>query len=109
MVAAIKLSMRFYSLLVRITFFFNLFFLFASLLHYTGWDKNLPEVFAVLLVGYFGSLFLLNPLSNLFTLLLLVFRKHPAQVVPAWLLWLNFILLLIQLSFILFLNDQLHY
>jgi hypothetical protein len=101
--------MRYYLFLCRLAFVFNLLFVFAAIMTITGLDKTYSSLFAVLLIGYILSLFIINPLANLIVLALILLNKQPHNIVRPWILWFNFIFLIIQISFILLLNDLINY
>ena len=97
--------MRFVLFLSRIAFICNLFFLLALLVRITNVAGNGLAVSTIGITGYF-LVALFNPLVNLIYLFLL-FRKKLFISLPRWLVLSNFIFLLLQLQYILFLNGQL--
>ena len=98
--------MRFVLFLSRIAFVCNLFFLAAVLLRMLPAANNGITVSTAVIVGYF-LVALFNPLVNLIYLVLLI-RKKLFISLPRWLVIANFIFLLLQLQYILFLNDSFH-
>jgi len=82
------------------------FFLVAVLLRMFPAANNGVAVSTAVIVGYF-LVALFNPLVNLIYLVLLIRRKLFISL-PRWLVMLNFIFLLLQLQYILFLNDTFH-
>lgn len=101
--------MRYFALLCKINFVFNLLFLAAALLSYSALGERNPDVFAVLLVGYVLSVFIMNPVTNLITVLLWLFKKAPQTFVAQWLLWTNFAFQILQIIFIFLLNDTINH
>ncbi|MDB5197274.1 MAG: hypothetical protein JWP88_1645 [Flaviaesturariibacter sp.] len=98
--------MRFVLFLSRAAFICNLFFLLALLLRMFPWANNGVAVSTSVIIGYF-MVALFNPLVNLIYLVLLIRKKLFIQL-PRWLVIANFIFLLLQLQYILFLNDTFH-
>lgn len=98
--------MRTVLFLSRIAFICNLFSLFAILLLWRNFIEGQAVVSTIGIIGYFLAV-IFNPLVNLIYLILLL-RKKLFPAVPRWLVLANFIFLLLQLQYILFLNDKLH-
>jgi len=94
--------------LSRVAFLCNLFFLATVILHFRNYVTDQAAVSTIVIIGYFLSLFLFNPLVNITYLILLIRKKKLFAVVPAWLVIANFIFLLLQLLYILYLNDTQH-
>ncbi|MDB5252644.1 MAG: hypothetical protein JWP27_1813 [Flaviaesturariibacter sp.] len=99
-------KMRVVLFLSRIAFICNVFFLVAVLLRFANGLQNGVFVSTVVIMGYF-LVVLFNPLVNLIYGVLLLRRRLPG-IMPKWLVLANFIFLLLQLQYILFLNDTLH-
>jgi len=97
--------MRFTLFLSRIAFICNVFFLLALLLRMISTPVSPHLVSTVGIIGY-GLVLLFNPLVNLIYLFLLL-RGKLGQLQPRWLVFANFIFLLLQLQYILFLNGKL--
>ncbi|RYZ23518.1 MAG: hypothetical protein EOO16_04625 [Chitinophagaceae bacterium] len=88
--------------LSRIAFICNVFFLLAVGLR-LGVPANLQVVVSTIGIIGFVLAALFNPLVNLVYAGLLI-RKRLALSVPVWLAVANFIFLLLQIQYILFLN-----
>lgn len=93
--------------LSRLAFICNVVFLLAVALRFRTFVSD-PDTVSVLgIIGYF-MVFLLNPVVNLCYLFVwLAKRKLWAYVAP-WLAISNFVFLLLQLTYIFFLNDLLN-
>lgn len=61
----------------------------------------------IALVGYVMG-FVINPFLNLSYLAVFVFSRKKLHVVPSWLLTANILFLIIQILYILYLNDTQH-
>ena len=94
--------------LSRVAFICNVFFVLAFSLQVSRWLHN-PEVFSfIMLIGYVLVL-LFNPLVNLCYLVLWLMRKKLVEVIPAWLITANILFLVMQIFYILYLNDTSHH
>lgn len=98
--------MRVALFLSRIAFVCNIFFLLALLLMWRNFIGNPVWVSTIGIAGYF-LVAVFNPLANLWCFILLL-RKRLLLYIPRWLAIFNFIFLLLQLQYILFLNDTFH-
>ena len=96
--------MRWTLFLSRVAFICNVFFLIAFSLQLSNWIKN-PELISLVLMLGFVVAFLFNPLTNLTYLVLAILRKRFWQVVPHWLITANIFFLLLQVFYILYIND----
>lgn len=96
--------MRWLLFLSRVAFICNIFFLLAVTLRIGNWVHNADIVALILLIGYLLVL-LFNPLVNIFYLILFLFRKKFWTVVPSWLITANLLFLVMELFYILYLND----
>jgi hypothetical protein len=96
--------MRFVLFLSRIAFICNLFFLLALVVRFINLAGNSVAVSTIGITGYL-LVALFNPLVNIIYLTLLIRRKLFDNL-PRWLVLSNFIFLLLQLQYILFLNGQ---
>lgn len=101
--------MRWLLFLSRIAFICNLFFLLTVLLQWRNLIGDERVASTVIIIGYFFAVFLFNPIVNLCYLLTFLRRKPLFTFVPRWLVGANFVFLLLQLQYILFLNDTIHY
>jgi hypothetical protein len=93
--------------LSRVAFICNVFFLIAVTLRIFNWLHNEDGTALVVIIGY-CMVILINPLVNICCLVLFLFRKKPATVIPAWLITSNLIFLILQFIYILYLNDTSH-
>jgi hypothetical protein len=100
--------MRWVLFLSRVAFICNLFFLIAAFLQWTLFIQDETAVSTIVIMGYFLAVFVFNPLVNVIYLILWI-KKKLLQVMPKWLVLANFIFLLLQIFFILLLNDTFHY
>jgi hypothetical protein len=98
--------MRALLFLSRIAFICNIFSIFAIVLLWKNFIGDQAVVSTIGIIGYFLAV-ILNPLVNLLYLVFLL-RKKLYKAVPRWLVLANFIFLVLQLQYILFLNDKLH-
>lgn len=101
--------MRWLLFLSRIAFICNLFFLLTVLLQWRNLIGDERVVSTVVIIGYFFAVFLFSPVVNLSYLVAMLRRYSLYSFVPRWLVLSNFIFLLVQLQYILFLNDTIHY
>jgi hypothetical protein len=101
--------MRWLSFLSKVTFVCNLFFLFTVLLRFNSFLQDQAIISTIVIIGYFLSVFIFNPFTNIVYLGVLLFRRKLFDVVPAWLVITNFVFLLLQIIYILFfLNDTVY-
>jgi len=91
----------------RVAFICNLCFLLAFSVQLTDWIKNEDISSMVALIGYVMG-FIINPLLILSYFLLLIFSRKRLKSVPSWLLTANILFLVIQILYILYLNDTRH-
>ena len=99
--------MRWLLFLSRLAFICNVFFLLAVSLQISHWLKNEDLAGTIAILGYL-LVALLNPLANIFYLSLFLIRKKFWQVVPSWLITANILFLVMQIFYILYLNDTKH-
>ena len=99
--------MRWLLFLSRLAFICNIFFLLAVSLQLTDWIHNLDIAATIVVIGYF-MVVLLNPLVNILYVVLFIVRKKFWTVVPSWLIASNILFLLMQIFYILYLNDTKH-
>jgi hypothetical protein len=90
--------------LSKVAFICNLFFLLTWLLRYVNYVHDPAAVSTIVVIGYFLAVAIFNPLVNIIYLVMLLRKTNPAAVVPLWLVLTNFIFLLLQLQYMLFLN-----
>ena len=91
----------------RVAFICNICFLLAFSVQLTDWIKNEDISSMVALIGYVMG-FIINPLLILSYFLLLIFSRKRLKSVPSWLLTANILFLVIQILYILYLNDTRH-
>ena len=97
--------MRFILFIARVAFICNICSLFTIIILFKDQVGNNAALSSVIIAGYVLAM-IFNPLSNLLTLILLLFRRDLFQRLPKWLVILNFIFLLLQLQYIIFLNGR---
>ena len=103
-----KKSMKWLLFASRVALICNAFFLLTVLLHFRNFIEDQVTISFIIIIGYFLAVFIFNPLVNLTYALLLARRKNLFDIVPRWLVITNFIFLLLELQYILFLNDTFH-
>lgn len=101
--------MRWLLFLSRIAFICNLLFLLTVLLQWRNIIGDERIATTVIIIGYIFAVFIFNPVVNLSYGLVLLRRRALFSSVPRWLILANFIFLLLQLQYIFFLNDTIHY
>jgi hypothetical protein len=101
--------MRWLLFLSRVAFICNLFFLLTVLLQWRNLIGDEQLASTVVIIGYLFAVFIFNPVVNLSYGITLLRKKALFTFVPRWLVLANFIFLLLQLQYILFLNDSIHY
>jgi hypothetical protein len=101
--------MRWLLFLSRVAFVCNLFFLLTVLLQWRNLIGDERVASTVVIIGYFFAVFVFSPIVNLSYGVTLIRRKPLFTFVPRWLVLTNFIFLLLQLQYIFFLNDTIHY
>jgi hypothetical protein len=99
--------MRWLLFLSKLAFICNLFFLLAVSLKITSWITNADLVAAIIIIGYV-MVVLLNPVVNTCYLACWAAGKKFGQVVPQWLITSNVLFLMMQIFYILYLNDTTH-
>jgi cytochrome bd-type quinol oxidase subunit 2 len=93
--------MRLLRLLSRVAFICNVCFV---LTYGVSWLPNPPEgevVSSIIVLGYFLAV-IVNTLVNLCLIILLIFGRLKTNLIPLWLLIVNFIFFIIQFVIILF-------
>ena len=91
----------------RVAFICNVCFLVAFSVQLTDWIRNGDITSMVALIGYVMG-FIINPLLILSYFLLFVLSRKRLKSVPSWLLTANILFLVIQILYILYLNDTRH-
>lgn len=92
--------------LSRVALICNVFFLLAVSLQLANWLQNIDLVALIVMLGYL-MVAIVNPLVNLLILLLLLIRRR-LPLIPTWLIIVNFLFLVLQILYVLFLNDVQH-
>jgi hypothetical protein len=100
--------LRWIAFLSRVAFICNGFFLITALLQYKNVVQEVVAVSTIVVLGYFLSIFVFNPLVNFCYLVLLLRKQKLFDGVPRWLVMANFIFLILQVLYILFLHDIQH-
>jgi hypothetical protein len=98
---------RWLLVLSRVAFICNVCFLIAFSVQMTDWIKNEDITSMIALIGYVMG-FVLNPLLVVCYLLIFIISKKILKTVPSWLVTANILFLVIQILYILYLNDQRH-
>jgi len=88
----------------RVAFICNIFFVLSFSIQMSNWIRDEQLQSSIVLLGYVLGL-PLNFLLNLAYLLFFLFRKKFWQVVPVWLITANILFLVIQILYIIYLND----
>jgi hypothetical protein len=91
----------------RVAFICNICFLIAFSIQMTDWIKNQDITSMIALIGYLMG-FIINPFLVLSYLLLFLVSRKKLKLVPSWLLTANILFLVIQILYILYLNDTRH-
>lgn len=73
----------------------------------TDWIRNEDITSMIALIGYVMG-FIINPLLVIFYFVLLILSRKKLKVIPSWLLTANILFLVIQILYILYLNDTRH-
>lgn len=94
--------MKLLRFLSRIAFICNLFFLLTVMMHWSTLFQNEAVVAVIIILGYFLAVFVFNPLVTILYSILLLRRRNLFAIVPKWLVITNFVFLLLQLIYILF-------
>jgi uncharacterized BrkB/YihY/UPF0761 family membrane protein len=100
-------SFKWLLFLSRVAFICNLFFVIAFSVQLTDWIKNEDITSMIALIGYVMG-FIINPFLVLCYFILFLVSRKKLQVVRAWLLTANILFLVIQILYILYLNDTRH-
>ncbi len=91
----------------RVAFICNVCFLIAFSIQMTNWIKNEDITSTIALIGYVMG-FIINPVLVICYLTFFIFSKKRLKTIPSWLLTANILFLVIQLLYILYLNDTRH-
>lgn len=91
----------------RVAFICNVCFLIAFSIQMTNWIRNEDLTSMIALIGYVMG-FIINPLLVICYILFLVISRQRLKSVPSWLLTANILFLVIQVLYILYLNDTRH-
>src|SRR5687767_12178798 len=94
--------MRLLSFLSKLALVCNLFFLVTVALHFNSFLEDQAIISTVVIIGYAMAVFFLTPLVNISYLVVLISRRKLFDAVPKWLAVTNFIFLLLQIVYILF-------
>ena len=92
--------------LSRLALICNVFFLLAVSLQMANWLHNADLVALIVMIGYL-MVAVINPLVNLLIILLVLIRRK-LPLIPTWLIVVNFLFLVLQILYVLFLNDVHH-
>lgn len=100
-------SFRWLVFFSRVAFICNVCFLIAFSVQMTDWIKNEDITSMIALIGYVMG-FIINPLLIFCYLLFFIVSRKRLKTVPSWLLTANILFLVIQILYILYLNDTRH-
>lgn len=100
-------SSRWLLFLSRVAFICNICFLLAFSVQMTNWIRNEDITSMIALIGYLMG-FILNPLLILFYLLFFIVSRKRLKIIPSWLITANILFFIIQILYILYLNDTQH-
>lgn len=100
-------SLKWLLVLSRVAFICNICFVIAFSIQMSDWIRNEDITSTIALVGYVMG-FIINPLLVLCYLIVFVFSRKKLKAIPSWLLTANILFLVIQILYILFLNDTRH-
>lgn len=89
----------------RVAFICNIFFVISFSIQLTNWVRDEQVKSTIVMLGFVMGL-PLNLIVNLFYLGFLVSRKK--LTLPSWLVTANILFLVIQILYIIYLNDQQH-
>ncbi len=95
--------MRWLLFLSRLAFICGVFFILSLSLLIKDWVEDESLVSTIITIGYFMGM-LIVPVTLLCYLVLWVIRKNPAKIVPRWLIIANFVVLLLLLGYICYIN-----
>ena len=91
----------------RVAFICNIFFVLSFTIQLTNWIRDEQLKSSIVVLGYIMGL-PLNLALNLVYLVLFLGKKKFWQTVPAWLITANILFLVIQILYIIYLNDTQH-
>lgn len=97
--------MRWLQFLSRLAFICNVFFLLGVSMLFFQWVNNGDAASTVIVLGFFMAA-ILNPLVTLSAFLLLFLNRRKLKAIPTWLLLSNFLLLLLQIMYLIFRNGR---
>jgi len=95
--------MRWLLFLSRLAFICGLFFLLTISLLVKEWIKDDNLISTIITIGFFMGIIVV-PITVVCYLVFLIFRKSALKIVPRWLILSNFLVLLILLGYIYYIN-----
>lgn len=95
--------MRWLLFLSRLAFICGLFFLLTLSLLVKDWIKDESLVSTIITIGFFMGMIIV-PVTLLCYLVLWIFGKKPGAMVPQWLIVANILVMLILVSYIVYIN-----
>jgi hypothetical protein len=96
--------MRWLLFLSRLAFICGVFFLLAFSLLFKHWIADESLVSTIITIGFFMGMIIV-PITILCYLVLWIFRKKPASIIPKWLIIANiFIFIFLLLGYIYYIN-----
>ena len=99
--------MRWLLFISRVAFICNICFLFAFSLQLTDWIRNEQLSATLIVIGYVMG-FIINPVVILCYLFTFLISRRKLAIVPAWLITANILFFVMQILYILYLNDTQH-
>lgn len=95
--------MRWLLFLSRLAFICGLFFLLTLMQLMTGWIKDGNLESTIITIGFFIGMIIV-PITLFCYLILWMVGKKPASIIPKWLIIGNIIVLLILVSYVIYVN-----
>jgi len=99
--------MRWLLFLSRVAFICNLFSILTLLILWKDFISQQAIVGTIAILGYILAI-VFNPFVNLCYGLLFIAKRSALGIIPNWVLFSNFIFLILQLLYIFLLNGTLH-
>jgi hypothetical protein len=91
----------------RLAFICNLFFVLAFSIQLTNWIRDEQLRATIVVIGYVMGM-VLNPLTVLAYGITAAVARRRLKELPAWLVTANVLFLVLQILYILYLNDPTH-
>jgi hypothetical protein len=98
--------MRWLLFLSRLAFICGVSFLLSLSLLIKDWVKDESLVSTIITIGFFMGMIIV-PLTLLCYLIIWIARKHPATIIPRWLIIMNIFFFLVFIGYIIY-NNTIH-